>query len=209
LPSRIRLRPRSTPPPPAEDSETLFLDIADGALKSIDSTGTVTTVGSGEGGAGGVNVNDTPVTNIVAAGATIDGPEATLASGGFAVQPDGSLQADLSEATLEGGAIDVLLPDDGRFFVKSTGAIEATNVEPSSTAFAFIVPDDQSSNRFLVGDEAGVEFIVRANGNISVIPNATATQIVQVFDSDANEVFRVSADGTVHIKTGGSIIADL
>lgn len=80
MPSRIRLRPRSTPPPPPEDSETLFLDAADGALKSIDSTGTVTTVGNGEGGGGAIAVTDGATT--IPALTSLSVPASTLVDAG-------------------------------------------------------------------------------------------------------------------------------
>lgn len=90
MPSRIRLRPRTTPTPPGEGDETLFLDVADGALKSIDSTGTVTNV-EGSPGGGSLTLDNTvdapaEVTRIVATGATIDGDEATLRGKDFYAQ---------------------------------------------------------------------------------------------------------------------------
>jgi hypothetical protein len=161
--------------------------------------------------AGGVTVNEQPVTNIVAPGATIVDGEATVLNG-WSVEEDGGLFVDKSEdAEPPSSIIDALLPDDSRFRVRGTAAVlidRGSVVE--QVALDVQVPDDTTAPRLNVADDSNVGFFtILAKGMVQFGAATGATHILRVFDDEANVVFQIDTDGTVHILTGGTVVADL
>jgi hypothetical protein len=172
---------------------------------------TVTAVDPFESGGGGVNVNDEPVTNIVAPGALIADGEATVLNG-WTVEEDGGLFVDKGEdEEPPSSIIDALLPDGSRFRVRGTAAVlidRGSTVE--QVALDVQVPDDTTAPRFNVADDSNVGFFtILAKGMVQFGAATGASHILRVFDDEANVVFQIDTDGTVHILTGGTVVADL
>jgi hypothetical protein len=71
------------------------------------------------------------------------------------------------------------------------------------------VPNDQTGPRVDVKDANGVEFAITGKGNVFYQVGVGATSVLDVYDENGNRVFKIGADGSVHIKTGTSIVADL
>lgn len=62
---------------------------------------------------------------------------------------------------------------------------------------------------FRVRDNDGASFAIRADGSLRMQVKAAATSAFTVYDSNGVPVFQVNNDGSVHIKTGTSLVADL
>lgn len=133
--------------------------------------------------------------------------------GGWGVTEEGGLSADLTaNDPLAGNALSLTLPGGDAWFnigpAGSWDAVADPAIQGGGVVFKLTAPN--STARFMVADDGdGGTFEVRAEGNVAIVPTAAATRALQVYDAAGNEALRVDADGTVHIKTGGSIVADL
>jgi hypothetical protein len=185
------------------------------------STGTVTVTGGG--GGGGLTVTD-GVTTVAATTVQITGT-VTDAGGGTALVSNGGGTGVPSSWTFnENGEVAVLptgganvpflieaLDDPGEtvFSVGVTGEVIVYAHDASLSGLTIHVPNDQTGPRVDVKDANGVEFAITGKGNVFYQVGVGATSVLDVYDENGNRVFKIGADGSVHIKTGTSIVADL
>lgn len=119
----------------------------------------------------------------------------------------------------DGRPLSVVVDDDGitRVSVTSPGtpddylawqsgaaqlSIYTKDWDDEGSAFSVVSFVDTGSPHTVAEISTGGEFFVRPTGEHE-------RPILEVRDHDNNKVFTVDADGTVHIKTGTSIVADL
>jgi hypothetical protein len=100
-------------------------------------------------------------------------------------------------------------PGDTVFSVGSTGETRVIGHDVGLPALTITVPNGQTAPRLRVQDGNGVEFFVNGKGNVSYQVGVGATSALDIFDENGDRIFKVAADGSVHIKTGTSIVADL
>jgi hypothetical protein len=176
----------------------------------------------GDGG-GGVTVTDgtttVAATTVMTTGTVTDGGGgmALVSNGGGTGVPSSWTFNDNGEVIVSPAAeatVPFMIeapesPGDVVFSVDTTGHTEIIVHDPGVIGLKIDVPDDQAGPRLQIQDGNGVEFYVNAKGNVSYQVGVGATSALDVFDENGNRVFKIAADGSVHIKTGTSIVADL
>ena len=168
---------------------------------------------SGGGGAGLTldNQSDPPtiITSLVSAGATIVGSEGTLPW----QTPEGtllmSLPSDVSNTAIK---VDI---GGTEVFAASQLGLQVHLGDPDLVGSGYVlkgyVPENQVGPRLQIegDDDSGSVFDLGHAGGLQIVPRADVTHVLDIFDAAGNRAFTVDADGTVHIKTGTSIVADL
>jgi hypothetical protein len=174
-------------------------------------------------GGGGVTVTDgttsVEATTVMTTGTVTDaGAGTALVSngGGTGVPSSWTFNENGEVAVLPTGGANVpflieALDDPGEtvFSVGVTGETIVYGHDASLSGLTIHVPNDQTGPRVDVKDANGVEFAITGKGNVFYQVGVGATSVLDVYDENGNRVFKIAADGSVHIKTGTSIVADL
>jgi hypothetical protein len=125
----------------------------------------------------------------------------------FQITPDGNLTVydRFTFPTLETAS-------DGSWGANHNGFYVAG--DPTAPGFAGFEVDDQDFNTGFVATLSGIQMQQRHERpglpTVRVIPLASGSErVMEVYDRSGAVTFAIDADGTVHVKTGGSVHADL